>query len=868
MTFENLQQNFSNATGLILDRTFDPPLVLGEAFIVSKSRAVACASSLFNYVEAPWALVVSFPHPDLTLGVKSVAVHPEFDKKEARTNYLTYSGAPPELYPAQLNDFATIVMDPVLPELLPEKVGELQRALTIPFSNVGIEASGAASTAAEILQLIKTILDGGREGLLTFFDQLNVPIARIQFAGGNIQKVYYKGVVGEMGFSELLYRQPTRGFAFSSQASFSWGNIRDVVVPANALIQEAQRRVAELPAGLSYLGGSQAIFRQATQSFDASSANENIQWLIQTLWGAIDGYITIDKLSQRVGADTYTVIQGLREMMNRGIISHLPKSTPFACSGQLGTPLVSHTDFDINPGDPLQAFFLDPLSGAPVWKQGNFSGVSSVLQPKNLLHNVPVTPGAKGALILKNYKLVGVHNGNVIAKAGQPPTNPPVSQMMFMSAMFDMSARKLRGTADGGDSDFTENRMAGLRTRAEIEAEAGTAEKIEKYICPNCYSTNTKLGPCFNCGTIIHPPEPEVAPTGVAKYIPMKKIKQLQEKYNVTNQQLIIGGSCAIGFPLFALMFCSPQSPPPVAKAPVAVVHTSSADAIQVAADTGFKATPPPDYWYENTLELTKPSKSFGIYSEAKNQKMLFVIFDDMSAVQRFDDFLSKPLYVVQTATRVGTGNQIDRGSMVLGSDALKYYAGHYEMPDGTQASLLVAGFPSKEKGKSVLAIGQAYKDGVAYDYKGGTWLIDQMTSDWTKDESGNRLEALAGKDQGPDSKDEEDTKAASSDDVKTFYAAVQKSIQDKFELPDGFEEELKAKKSKKLRVNLLVGIGDDGAVKKIELTEPSEVDKINNALIRAVNQAGPFKDVPNLKDDNFSFYVKLRKDQIKIERP
>src|SRR5262249_41549019 len=143
-------------------------------------------------------------------------LHPEFDKKDARVNYLTFSGAPPDKYPAQLNDFATIVLDAVLQELQPDKVGELHRALALPFSNQGVDASGTVSGTPELLNIVKTVIESGREGLLTLFDDQNIPVARVQITNGGIQKVYYNGIVGEMAFSELSFRAPAKGYAFSS----------------------------------------------------------------------------------------------------------------------------------------------------------------------------------------------------------------------------------------------------------------------------------------------------------------------------------------------------------------------------------------------------------------------------------------------------------------------------------------------------------------------------------------------------------------------------------------------------------------------------------------------------------------------------
>jgi hypothetical protein len=883
MSSDQLQQNFANATGLVLDRTFETPVVLGEAFIVSKSRAVTCASSVFSYVDAPWALAVSFPHPDLLLGVKSIALHPEFDKKDARVNYLTFSGAPPEKYPAQLNDFATIVLDAVLQELQPDKVGELHRALSLPFSNAGVDASGTVSGSAETLSIVKTIIDSGREGLLTFFDEQNVPIARVQIGNAAIQKVYYNGIAGEMGFSELLYRNPAKGFAFSSQPTFSWGNIRDIAVPPAALVQEATRRTTELPGALNYIGGPEARYQRSTTTLNLSGANENIQWLVQTLWNAIDGYITVDKLGQRVGADTYTVVQGIREMLNRGIISLLRKATPFPCTGQLGSPLTSHTDFDINPGDPLMAFYLDPLSGAPVWQMGEFTGVSSVLQPKNLLHTVPIVGGAKGALILKNYKLIGVHNGNVVAKPGQ--TLPPgaVSQMMFMSAMLDMSVRKIRGTADGDDA--ADGRMGTLRTRAEEES-AASSEKIERIICPNCHAISAQYGPCSNCGTEIAP-EVEIVPTGkLAKLLPMKQLKLLQKKSGLSDKQVIMGGAFAVGFPLFALMFCMPSYTPPVSTdvAPVSIGHNSSSAAVRLGVSVGFKGTAPPEYWYEDTLKQTDPAKSFGLYSETTNQKVLFVIFDDLSAVQNFESFLTKPPYVPLTyVAPVISSIHADDGSQTLGKGSLKWFVGNYTVeptegnPSGTQ-KILIASFEGQQAGQSVLVIGRPLKDTAVYDYKSALWLIDQMAEDFTKAENEKKIGGAPGltnkgvksdaKKPGDDEEDEDKKPAgavATSDQIKNFLVSAQKQIQAKYVQADNMEKDLKDMKSKRLHVNLNIAIDNDGKLTKEDLAEPSEVEKVNQSVQNAVEKAAPFKDAPQTQNNSLSLLVKLRRDKIKV---
>lgn len=517
MSIEKLLQNFANATGIITDRTFTPPRILGQAFLVSKSRMVTCAGCIFNYAESPWALAVKFPHPDIVLGVKTMALHPEFDRKEARAAYLNPTASSKFNYPVQFNDLATLIIQPELKEPDQELVVQLHRALSLPFSSEGVRASGAVH-GEEFKEVVKKILDSKQSGLVTLFDELNIPIAYLQITAGAVERVYFQGIAGEMAFAELIYRQPGSGYSFRLNENFAWGDLRKIEIPAENLVAESVKRANELPAMLDSLGGPQARYQKVVKEFNSGSFNETVQWLINNLWQAIDGYAMLDQLSERVGADTYTTVQGLRELINQGVVSLINRQTPFHSNGQLGTPIVSHTDFDINPGDTLKAFYIDPLSGAPCWQDGDFAGVASVLQPKNLLHSIPIRLKVPGALILKNYKLIGVHNGAIPVKSGQTSMERQLYQMMWIGALFDMSSKKLRaGTEFGEGTESEENatisgtKFSSLRERDDEEGKGAEIEKLPAYICTNCFATNTKLGNCFNCGTVIEalPVEPK-----------------------------------------------------------------------------------------------------------------------------------------------------------------------------------------------------------------------------------------------------------------------------------------------------------------------------------------------------------------------
>ncbi len=864
MSFDSLQQNFAHATGFIYDRTITPRKMLGQCFIVSKSRAVTTSANLYNYSEAPWALEVYFPHPDVTIGIKSIAIHNDFDRREARNYYLQQTGSPLDVPPVLLNDLATIVMDSQLQELLPDKVAELNRALSIPFSNQGVEASGNVR-GTELFSVINSVLESRREGLLTLYDKRNIPMARLQLGQGTILKVHYRAMIGEMAFAELVYRKPAEGYSFQPMATFNWGGVRDITVPTDQLIQEAVRRANEVPQIINYLSstGMEARFQRSVDSMNPENVSENIRWFVEILWSALDGYITVDRLPERLGVDTYTILQALRELVNKGYVSLLNRASPFPCNGQLGTPLVSHTDFDINPGDPVTAFYLDPLSGAATWQQGTFFGVSSVLQPKNLLHTIPILPGASGALILKNYKLIGVHGGAIAPKPGQE--NQRLFQMMWIGALLDMSARKLRTAQEGQEEEV--DGIAGLRTKLESETTTAAAEKAALQ-CPNCMSFNSKPGPCITCGTEIEPPPEEIVPENKVEFV-IYKAKKLKEQYNVTNKQLALVAG-VIAFPLVMMMMCSSPTPPPTAVTPgtdtaSASVHQNSDKAMQAAVEfAGFKATPPPGYWFEDTSSITGDAKSFGLYSERANQKVIFVINDDLMPCKNLSNFIMKPPYV--TVPPGGESKVLEEQHQVFGEAGDFHYYGMKYGYGQTTMQALVGSFPSVDPAKCVLMIGQSLQEGTAYDYKSSVWLVDQMGSERTK--RGNKVLVEKTKDDdAATTTTDVPSDLATPEQITEFLTKTGEKIQGALTLPKEAADELKKKKSKKMKVRVVVGVDPEGKLTKIEIAEPSELESVTNAVVKSINNSTPFETPPKTKDGKLSLRVSLDMDKISVEQ-
>lgn len=897
---QQLEYEFSNAIGIVMDRTVDPPKVLGQAFMVSKTRLVTNASSVFHYTEAPWAIEVLFPFPDVRVTIKAVNLHNDYDKVAARAMYLAQTGTPTDhSLHIQMNDIAVLIIDPQPPDVPQDRIAELNRALSLPFSGEGVEASGNLR-GTEFVQIINTALEAGREGLLTLFDSRNIPIAHIAIARGGILKVFHEQVMSsEMAFCELVYRQPAHGFAFKPGVDIDWGEVPEVQTPPDRLTWEAMRRANEIPKLLQQLGGPEARYQQVVQNFDPEAASEEIRWMVAPLWASLDGYTSLDKLPKRVGVDTYTILIAIRELVNRGVASQINRISPFPCTGQMGTPLISHTDFEVHPWDPLQAFYLDPISGKPTWLEGNFFGVANSLQPKNMLHTIAIPKDARGCLILKDYKLIGLHIGAQELKPGQPA--PPVKcyQFMWMGALLDLSTRKVRSSGEG-----EEEGVGTLRSSMDaLSEENQDRANVVKIQCPTCFAVNADYGTCTTCGATIEAPPEEPEPSNkLLASKPAKELKKLQKQYGITDKQAKIGGGVLIGCLLMMVMCVgipkgakTDTTPSKPIVQPIAKTPASDKKAVQLAVDEGgFSATAPPMYSYVDTSDLTAPTPSFGLNSEQANQKILFIVYDDLAPLTSLNNFCGKPPF--QEVDRADASSSvIDSSEQILGAGKLKWILGRY-----TKAGLkepihiMLASFPAAKEGKSILVVAQAFDDKGkrAYNHKTTLFVLDEIASEMTAKRNEEVL-STSNSDKGATATDEDDeefdesedgasdTKKASSkisteEEEDQFLVDAQTVLQEALDLPENLisvaeKYETENQKPKKWKEGgLLVGVDPEGHVKRIELLSTEQNDKtetLNKALEKAVQKVEMFKDAPITKRGEFQFQVRLQGKEIVLRK-
>jgi hypothetical protein len=488
-----------------------------------------------------------------------------------------------------------------------------------------------------------------------------------------------------------------------------------------------------------------------------------------------------------------------------------------------------------------------------------------------MLHTIVVPSEITGALVCKDYKLIGLHSGPQSVKAGQAA--PPVKcyQFMWMGALLDMSSKKLRTSTEAEDAD---GGLGNLRSKLDADVVAAATPDIDRIVCPVCFSSNAAYGACSSCGHMIEAPPAEVDTSSV-KGKASKAVKVMQKKTGLTKKQLIIAGAVLV--PLFLITIMSmPKpaavvAPPPAGTTGVAPeAHPSSEKATALAVKSaGFKVLAIPEHWYEDTSEISKPNDSFGVYSERANQKIICTEFADLSPVSNLSAFIGKPPYADMTIedTRECV---VDQGKQVLGEGTLHWMVVKGKDKDAKGKTVLVASFPSIIAGKSFLVVGQALKTdtgNLSYDAKGAVSIIDQLASERTQQANNKNAEP---DDEGDP--EDENAKEASDVELKAFYAQVKDAIKEKLVLPDFAQEEMKKEKSKrkKWKIRLTVGVDADGNVKRLEkqALEDEEKEKISSALQRAVSAAAPFKDVPHIKKPELIFLVKLSGDKVKVDMP
>ncbi len=852
MVADKLLQSVKDSLGLVYDRTCEPEKVLAQVCLVSKSRVSTTATTLFNYVDFPWALSVKFPHTGCILGVRSLALHPNFDKQLALKQYQAQANSLFETNIVTDYDLASCLLEETMSELNPQAVQELNASLAIPLVTSPSDFIGELPPGM-LPQVLQQACGQGTDGLLTILDNRNCPVARLSISQGQIKRVSYGNLVGEMAVFELVYRKPVGKFLFQTPDPFTWPQTPELNVPTDRLVAEAQRRASQLPSLINALGGSLACYQRAAQEFDASRANPQLAWVEEIVWSWLDGYLSLDNLSKRVGADSFTVICAVQEMINNGLIQMVTTS-PFKSTKRLGFPLMPRPD--LNVWDNLVGAYLDPLSGKLIGEEGNFFGAARPKDPKILLHTVSMPNDAKGAPLLKDNLLVGIHSGIFVPGPEQAELPGQLYQMMWVGAIQDISSGRMKSLGETSEEYIGQE----FEATAEGEAQPRRAERPKRVgalICPNCKTANYDPGKCINCGTLIDATdESTVERKEAAKQL--SDLRSATPFTGFTRKQILIAGAVLLVVSI-VLMYFGSLKPAPEAQAPKQASPTPQASqgtqapqtptektdsplAVSVARDdAGFKGPHPPGYWLEDTSALTNGMPSFGIYSDQHNQKILVVIWDNDTPAQNLDILLHKVPYTDFKDVQLLTDVKVERGETSVGGRPMSWFVGRYARPDEEQKEMALIGavpLPGTGKKRSIVVIARPYNPTTKiFDYTTTLYLLDTMASAPTT----AKVEEVA-----PEESTEE-KKPVTPQELTEYRKLVETSIKGQYTAPED---------SKKLKAVINFGLTKEGMLSKMEIITPSTNEPFDKAVIKALTAGQPYPLPPQGNPINLKLTV------------
>ncbi len=705
-----------DSVGFVFDRTSKPEKYLGQVSLITPNQVSTSASAVFQYVDFPGALELRFPHPGIKLGVKFVHLHPGFNQRDAYNNYLSLASLPFEKPILLGNDIASLTIDPEIAPISPEKLAQLNSNIVVPLSVTGTDVSGTVSPN-DVASVLEIVLATGKPGTLTLFDMRNRPIARLLYAPGRIAKVVYEQLIGEMGLFEAVYRGRSGSFLFQSQSDFSFEGIPDVQMDTTAMLSEAKRRAAELPQIVIANGGNDARYVRMVNQYDPSKINPNLHWVVERIWHSIDSFITTDKLGERIGADTYTALWGLHELHSLGLVQ-ATQARQFSLSGQLGAPIVGGPE--VNVWDPIFGFYLDPLSGRPIVQEGNFFGLNPLKDAQVMLHTVAIPNNCQGAILLKDNKLVGVHNAPWVLQPGQAP--PPVK--LYQMTSFNLLAEI------GGKRE-----MLVPPEPIEVSASQSAAEK-ESTAALARSSIRKRMSEDFG--------DPSVPPVPSAD---SSKLRGMETPNKLTKKQLLIGGVILGLIGLVMVVFGS-MKPSEAPKEAVAVQEPAkggvkddqaagqsnedSEKAAEIAVKyANFSKFPPPGFSFENTSKLTGDLPSFSLVSERQNQRVMIVVWNNTGPVKDLGLLLNRVPYSGFATPAYLKDITVDRGQSYVENDTMHWFVGRYYHSDDNkiQEMMLIGAYRHpKDTTKAIVVFARPYVKQGNFDFRTSLWLIDSMT--------------------------------------------------------------------------------------------------------------------------------------------
>ncbi len=423
--------------------------------------------------------------------------------------------------------------------------------------------------------------------------------------------------------------------------------------------------------------------------------------------------------------------------------------------------------------------------------------------------------------------------------------------------------------------------------------------KIGRYFCPECHTVNVMTGNCFKCGALVedrapeedtgehdehehghghgHEPCAEEPPTHHYHHIDAGTRLRTSSPGGMSKKNMIlIGATALLGLALLMMMGGGQQpqtsGPPPNTSQKNPEELKASADkAIAIAVRyAGFKDVAPNEWTFEDTSAETGASPSFGMNSVRGNQKVLFVVWDNVSPIGNLELILMKVPFTDFAPPDALSQARFDSGEGIVGSGKFRWFVGRYLSQKEKKLEMAFIGaYPSPIEGKAIVVIARPLDlDAAAtqpnsvgqptavIDYKTTLWLIDTMAAAYTAESKAEREGTEVSQKAPPPPPEQKPL--ATADQIEAYRKQVEAKIKGGFKPPAD---------TAKQKAIVLIGLTETGSVKKLELKEPSGMETFDQSILKAISTGEPYPAAPHTKSETVDFRVTADGAKVSLER-
>lgn len=433
--------DLSCSVALVFDRTTAPWKLLGQGGISDKKRLAVPASIIANYVNAPWAVAVKFPKVNKIFGVKAISLHPDFNSRYARMQYLAQTGTSVDAEKVYPFDLSQLVLDENLDEINSKDLESFKQYVCLSIPE---EAHSGPVDASGIVTTLNMLGGAGSSGLAKILDDRNCPVAQLLIDRSNtcpIKHACFQGLTGHHAVFELAYRGLGKQYSYQLDGQLPLADSAVIEGSLAELIEETRKRLRELPGVIEQLGGSEARYARAADNMDIEKIHPSTRWIAQRVWKVLDGHVTVDKLWQRTGVDTFTSLRGLNVLRRLKQVV-LVEQNSRAPRAEVGLPLLPKLPEDLQEGDSVYGLFIDPVTEQVCKVDGYFRGRNADLDECTFLHTVAIPPSVKGGLIFSERNVTGFNLGRHMIGAGNEAES--LYEMLSVDTLLDLKTRRQR----------------------------------------------------------------------------------------------------------------------------------------------------------------------------------------------------------------------------------------------------------------------------------------------------------------------------------------------------------------------------------------------------------------------------------------